>query len=101
VRAYNICKQRYVERAFSGEGSYSYGGRWNSKGRRIVYVGRNSAIGALKVIVHMEEPSDLDRLKYVLVPVDFDEGLVSRRSSLPTDWNADPRPLTAAAVGDA
>jgi RES domain-containing protein len=53
------------------------------------------------VIVHLEEPSDLNRLRYVLVPVDFDEHLVSRPSSLPGDWNADPPPLSAAGVGDA
>ena len=101
VRAYRICKERYVGKAFSGEGSFRYGGRWNSKGRRIVYAGGNSAMAALEVIVHLEEPSDLDRLSYVLVPMDFDEGLVSRPSSLPSDWNADPPPLSAAAVGDA
>ena len=27
------------------------------------------------MIVHLGESSDLDRLNYVLVPVDFDEGL--------------------------
>ena len=101
MRAYRICKERYVDKAFSGEGSYRYGGRWNSKGRRIVYTGGNSAIAALEVIVHLGESSDLDRLNYVLVPVDFDEGLVCRPSSLPSDWNADPPPHSAAAVGDA
>ena len=100
MRAYRICKERYVDKAFSGEGSYRYGGRWNSKGRRIVYAGGNSAIAALEVIAHLEQPSDLHRLRYVLVPVDFDEGLVSRLSLLPHDWNADPPPLCAAPVGD-
>ncbi len=100
MRAYRICKERYVDKAFSGEGSYRYGGRWSSKGRRIVYTGGNSAIAALEMIVHLEEPADLARLRYVLVPVDFDEGLVSRPSSLPIDWNADPPPPWAAAVGD-
>jgi RES domain-containing protein len=47
------------------------------------------------------EPSDLDRLSYVLVPVEFSEDLIYRPSSLPSDWNADPPPLSAAAVGDA
>lgn len=89
-----------MAKAFSGEGSYRYGGRWNSKGRRIVYAGGNSAIAALEVIVHLGEPSDLDRLRYVLVPIDFDHGLVSRPSLLPSDWNTDPPPLSAAALGD-
>jgi RES domain-containing protein len=101
VRAYRICKERYVDKAFSGEGSYRYGGRWNSKGRRIVYAGGNPSIAALELIVHLEEPSDLGRLNYVLVPADFDQGLVSRPLSLPSDWNADPPPLSAAAIGDA
>jgi RES domain-containing protein len=101
VIAYRICKQRYIDKAFRVEGSYRYGGRWNSKGRRVVYTGGNPAIAALEMIVHLGEPSDLDRLRYVLVPVEFDQGLISRPSSLPSDWNADPPPHTAAAVGDA
>ena len=99
--SYRICKERYVDTAFTGEGSYRYGGRWNSKGRRVVYTGGNSAISALEIIVHLGEPSDLDKLNYVLVPVEFDEDLIFRPSSLPSDWNADPPPLSAAAVGDA
>jgi RES domain-containing protein len=101
VRAYRICKRRYLENAFSGEGAFKYGGRWNSKGRRVVYTGGNPAIAVLEVIVHLDEPSDLDHLHYVLVPVNFDERLVSHPESLPADWSADPPPLSAAAVGDA
>jgi RES domain-containing protein len=101
VISYRICKERYVDQAFTGEGSYRYGGRWNSKGRRVVYTGGNSAIAALEIIVHLGEPSDLDRLRYVLIPVEFGQELISRPASLPSDWNADPPPLSAAAVGDA
>jgi RES domain-containing protein len=100
VISYRICKERYVDQAFTGEGSYRYGGRWNSKGRRVVYTGGNSAIAALEIIVHLGEPSDLDRLRYVLIPVAFGQELISRPASLPSDWNADPPPLSAAAVGD-
>jgi RES domain-containing protein len=100
LRAYRICKKRFLGTAFSGEGAYRYGGRWNSKGRRVVYVGGTAAIAALELIVHLEEASDLDQLKYVLVPVDFDEGLVSRLPSLPQNWNHYPSPLSTATAGD-
>ena len=100
MRAYRICKKRFLGTAFSGEGSHRYGGRWNSKGRRVVYLGGTAAIAALELIVHLEEASDLDQLKYVLVPVDFDEGLVSRLPSLPKGWNQYPAPLSTATVGD-
>jgi RES domain-containing protein len=91
---------RYVANAFSGEGSYRYGGRWSSKGRRIVYAGGAPAITALEVIVHLEEATDLHLLGYVLVPVDFDENLITQPSALPGDWNTDPPPPSASAIGD-
>jgi len=76
-----------------------------------VVLDSGSIILALAVREFLREPDlglDIDnaiwryaRLRYVLVPVGYDEGLISRPASLPSDWNADPPPLSAAAVGDA
>jgi RES domain-containing protein len=100
LRAWRICKRRYLETAFSGEGAYRYGGRWNSKGRRVLYLGGSAALAALEVIVHLKDASDLDQLDYVYVPVDFDSELVSYPTELPDDWNHYPAPLSAAKLGD-
>ena len=100
MRAWRICKKKHVETAFSGEGAYLYGGRWNSAGVSAVYLGGNPSISALEIIVNTEEPDDLYRIPYVLIPVDFNETLVSHPKSLPLDWKQDPPPLSTAKIGD-
>jgi RES domain-containing protein len=65
-----------------------------------VYLGGNPSIAALEVVVNTDDPEDLYRIPYVLIPVDFDEALISRPDRLPDDWNQDPPPPSAAAVGD-
>ena len=100
MRAWRICQKRYVTEAFSGEGAFRYGGRWNSRGILVVYLGGNPSIAALELIVNTDDPEDLYRIPYVLIPADFDEGLVTRAEELPEDWNQDPPPPSAAAIGD-
>ena len=86
--------------AFSGEGAFRYGGRWNSRGVPVVYLGGNPSISALEIVVNTDDSEDLYRIPYVLIPVDFDEALVTRPQSLPDDWKQDPPPPSCAAVGD-
>jgi RES domain-containing protein len=86
--------------ALSGEGAYRYGGRWNSRGRRVVYLGGNPSICALELLVNTGEPEDLYRIPYMIIPVDFDEALLSRPASLPPDWKSYPPPPSCAALGD-
>jgi len=100
VRAWRICKRRFGAVAFIGEGAYRYGGRWNSPGRRVVYLGGNPSICALELLVNTGEPEDLYRIPYVIIPVDFDVALLSRPASLPPDWKSYPPPPSCAALGD-
>jgi RES domain-containing protein len=100
VRAWRICKKKYLRTAFSGEGAFRYGGRWNSRGVPAVYLGGNPSISALEIIVNTDDPEDLYRMPYLLIPVDFDEAMVSRPEKLPEDWKQDPPPPSTAKVGD-
>jgi RES domain-containing protein len=100
VRAWRISKRKYINTAFSGEGAFRYGGRWNSRGVPVVYLGGNPSISALEIVVNTDDSEDLYRIPYVLIPVDFDEALVTRPQSLPDDWKQDPPPPSCAAVGD-
>ncbi|MGA8656097.1 MAG: RES family NAD+ phosphorylase [Chthoniobacterales bacterium] len=100
MRAWRICNKKYVETAFSGEGAFRYGGRWNSRGVSVVYLGGNPSICALETIVNTGDWEDLYRIPYVLIPVDFDETLVSPLEELPDGWKQDPPPPSTAAVGD-
>ncbi|MBV8174592.1 MAG: RES family NAD+ phosphorylase [Verrucomicrobia bacterium] len=100
MRAWRICKRKYVDTAFNGEGAFHYGGRWNSRGVPVVYLGGNPSIAALEIIVNTDDSEDLYRIPYALIPVDFDESLVSRVETLPADWKQDPPPPSTAKIGD-
>ena len=86
--------------AFSGEGAFRYGGRWNSRGVPVVYLGGNPSISTLEIVVNTDDSEDLYRIPYVLIPVDFEKALITRPQSLPDDWKQDPPPQSCAAVGD-
>lgn len=100
MRAWRICKERFAATAFDGEGAFRDGGRWNSEGVRVVYVAGSAALATLEILVHVSEPDDLYRIPFVLIPVDFEPGLVSEPPSLPRGWHQDPPPVEAAAIGD-
>jgi RES domain-containing protein len=100
VRAWRICKERFAATAIDGEGAFRDGGRWNSETVRVVYVAGSAALATLEILVHVSEPDDLYRIPYVLIPVDFEPGLVSEPSALPRGWQEDPPPVEVAAVGD-
>jgi RES domain-containing protein len=59
---WRICRQRYAAAAASGEGARLYGGRWNSRGVRVVYASTSLALAAVETFVNLEpnlQPKDL------------------------------------------
>ncbi len=102
MRAWRLVKRRYLEGAFDGEGARRYGGRWNSPGRAVVYLGGTPAVAALEVMVHNARASLLDE-QFVIVPVDVPDELVLDldTSVLPVGWHDPTDTGAAAAVGDA
>ena len=62
MRFWRICRQRYARHAASGEGARLYGGRWNSRGVRVVYASSSLALAAIETFVNLEpklRPADL------------------------------------------
>ncbi len=99
LQAWRIVKERHAATAFSGEGAYLYGGRWNSPGTRAVYTSGTKALAALETLVHLNPPV---MFRYVVFRVEFDEALVEKiaLAALPADWPDEPPPPSAQAVGD-
>ena len=52
---YRICKTKYAATAFDGEGAFRFGGRWNTRGTRLIYTAGNLALAALEMLVHLDE----------------------------------------------
>ena len=99
LAAWRIVKERHAATAFSGEGAFRYGGRWNSPGVRIVYTSGTKALAALETLVHLNPPV---AFRYVVFRVEFEEALVESVSTanLPSGWFDEPPPPAAQAIGD-
>lgn len=98
-RAWRIVKEKHAPTAFDGEGAWRYGGRWNSRGTRVVYTSATLSLAALESLVHLNPPV---AFKYLAIPIEFDEDLVERIdiAGLPADWTEEPPPPSAAEIGD-
>ena len=87
--------------AFSGEGAFLYGGRWNSPGVRVVYTSATQSLAALEMLVHLDDPGDLAALRFAVIPVEVPEVCIGEVSRLPRNWRTYPAPTTTARIGDA
>ena len=87
MRIWRICRERYADLAYAGEGARLYGGRWNSKGIRMVYSSTSLALAAVETFVNLEpklRPDDL-----VSIEADLPGKIRTERldvKSLPLDW---------------
>lgn len=90
MRAFRLCRANYP--AYDGEGARRVGGRWNSKGTRVLYMSENRSLAVLEILVHLSA-SIPDR--YVLggagIPDDVAVEILDERR-LPANWSTlDPR----------
>ena len=97
--AWRIVKEKHAATAFDGEGAWLFGGRWNSRGTRVVYASESKALATLESLVHLNPPVTF---KYVAIAIEFDEKLVETitPASLPTVWTEEPPPPSTKAIGD-
>jgi hypothetical protein len=51
LEAYRVC--RGIHAALDGEGAFRAAGRWNSPGRRMVYMAQSVALAVVENLVHM------------------------------------------------
>lgn len=88
VRAWRLVSERWLRTSFSGEGARLAGGRWNSKGTGLVYLGGSLALAALELLVHLDHEQAL--AGHFAIPVEFDDSLVAAVAAddLPADFPA-------------
>ncbi len=98
---YRLVSPRWASTALSGEGARLYGGRWNSPGKPVVYLGGSRALAALELLVHLSTPLSREK-PYVLmgaeVPADVLQSLP--KAALPSDWRISPPQRETQALGD-
>lgn len=99
IRAWRIVKAKHAASAFDGDGAWIFGGRWNSRGTRVVYTSSTLSLAALENFVHLNPPV---AFKYMAIPVDFNETLVEaiNPADLAANWTESPPPPSTMNVGD-
>lgn len=91
---------RTVDEMLSGRGPLHNGGRWNSPGRRAVYLGGSLALASLELLVRLKAPDVLRRYRRlrVLIPETVITELTLR--DLPDWWDGPLLDPATQAVGD-
>ena len=97
--AWRVVKRRYADRAFDGEGARRRGGRWASRGHRVVYASDSQALATLEVLAGLDRTRPMSH--WVLFRVAFAAELVTDVRDLPDGWDAHPPGRASQAVGDA
>jgi RES domain-containing protein len=99
VRAWRIVKAGHAATAFSGDGAARVGGRWNSRGTRLVYASATQSLALLESLVHL---NPMLVFAYVAIPADFPDSLVEtiKAETLGGDWTHEPPPASTKRIGD-
>jgi RES domain-containing protein len=88
MRFWRICRRRYAAEAASGEGARLFGGRWNSRGVRVVYASTSLALAAVETFVNLEpnlRPADVVSIEGE-IPGAVEIGRLDPKA-LPTRWH--------------
>lgn len=98
--AWRIVRTKYADSAFTGEGAAKFGGRWNSRGTRLIYTSSTLSLAALETLVHI---NPMVELKYVAIRLEFDDKLAEhlKPKDLPGYWKAEPPGRESQLLGDA
>jgi RES domain-containing protein len=99
--AYRIFKTKFAKSWFDGEGAFLYGGRWNSRGTRILYTSDSLSLAALEILVNLNSAELLSSYSYAKVEFEEKDVLpVEEIVKLPKNWSSSPPPSAVQRIGD-
>ena len=83
----------------SGTGSAIYGGRWNGKGKPVIYTGGSIEIALLEVLANITTPQ-LDNYNIVKIEIPEDSIYELKIEDLPKNWKHYPAPSEITMIGN-
>jgi len=99
--AYRIFKTKFAKTWFDGEGAFLFGGRWNSRGTRVLYTAESLSLAALEILVNLNSAELLSSYSYAKVEFEDNDVLpVEEFVKLPKNWSASPPPSAVQRIGD-
>ena len=98
--AWRIVRASRARVAFTGEGPWRYGGRWNSPGIHVVYVSEHQSTAALEIFVH--RVAFVVEEKYKAFQLQWPDSLLEifPVKKLPVNWRISPPPQETKEIGD-
>ena len=101
MRIYRLTASRYVDTAFSGEGTRRVGGRWTPVGYCAVHAAGSIALAMLETLVHVDASvMPAHRVIAVDVPETMPVTTIAVEE-LPDNWRHTPPPLMLMELGKA
>ena len=100
MEVYRLSRQKYAS-SLSGEGAAIRGGRWNSKGVKIMYTAANRALAMAEVAVHFTYSTLAN--DYMMLTIELPDDIsigVLHLNNLPLDWNSFPHVHSTQKFGD-
>lgn len=104
MRLWRLTLEKYADTAFSGQGSFLYGGRWSPVGCPAVYLSDSVSLAVLETLVHADASvwTVPEAPRHVVFPIDVPDSVpveVIDIDSLPADWFETPAPASLQALG--
>lgn len=95
---YRLCNPKYAA-DLSGTGAAITGGRWNKKGRAVLYTSESVALALLEIVVNIP-PMFQPNLN--LLTFEIPESLIFEipKRELPYNWNKYPSPYILSELGE-
>jgi RES domain-containing protein len=100
IRAWRLVAAAYADRILSGGGAYRNGGRWNSRGRAVVYMSESLSLCILENLVHMVRVPMMQSFKSIWVDMPESSIHALEKMDLPPSWKAIPAPEATKKIGD-
>lgn len=99
MELYRCAKCKYIL-DLSGEGAFRFGGRWNSKGVRMLYAASNPALALLETLVHTVTYVPGMDFCMLRMETQVDSIQTTAIKDLPADWSVAPSPDHLKRIGD-
>jgi len=103
VRLFRLARRPFVQGsggAFSGEGAYLAGSRWNTPGHRMAFAAESESLSTLEYLVHATSEAFFHET--VLVIAELDDRYITAfdAAALPKDWRSFPPAHGTQRIGD-
>ncbi len=82
---YRLGKEKYSSDPLNTDGAKRFGGRWNPKGKAILYASDSIALSALEILAHVHLTSVLNAFVCISITLPDDAIMLLEKAALPAD----------------